>query len=129
MSVFKENQVNPDQVIEVKKEQKLKQELVASKKISRGHTLYEVNTVEQTINVVEFEDQVVSFKNQASKPKSKGIGILNHQNGTKKVVVGQLEPQRKVLIKKKDCIYISALNRKNLMKKLVKRGIIKIVKK
>lgn len=77
-----------------KKEQEKKQELIGTIRPHRGHTLFSVNKKTLEIKKAEFE-------------KLDAAWTLKKQN--KKVVVEQ------------DCIYIPALNRKNLIKKLKKQ--------
>lgn len=78
-----------------KKEQKEKKTLKKVGRVvpRRGHTLYEVNMVEQTIEKATFEKQ--------------------------DYVAGEKAPTKKVVMKK-NCVYISALNEKNLKKKVLK---------
>ncbi|WP_179022061.1 hypothetical protein [Winogradskyella forsetii] len=129
MNPIKTESINVDKVEDVRQvEQEKKQEHVGTIKFKPGHTLYEVNTVEHTIELATFEEQTVAFKDVANKPKANGFGILGFKTDKPKVILSGLPTTTKQLIKKKNCIYISALNRKNLLKKLEKRGVIKIVK-
>lgn len=116
---------------EVEKQQKLVGRIIPKK----GHTIWEVNIKEHTVEPATFEDQAVEFKGPLNKkgkpinkPKSKGLGYVERKDGTKKIVIDPLTPVSKKVIKKKDCIYVSALNKKNLYKKLEKFGLVKIVK-
>lgn len=93
--------------IVVQKEIEKQEKLVGRIKPQRGHTLFEVNLKEKTIEKVLFEVQDIHFD------KAK--------NG--------ITTAHKKVIRKPNCIYISALNRKNVIKKLVKRGIVKLKKK
>lgn len=116
-----------DKIVDVRQsEVEKKQEFIGRITTHKGHTLFEVNLKEHTIEPAEFEDDIAVFK--TDKPISKGIGVMQHKDGSKKMVLDALPTVSKKLIKKPDCIYISALNRTNLLKKLVKRGIIKIKK-
>ena len=127
MSILNDN-IEKDQVAEVKQvQQELKKEHVGTITPKRGHTLFEINLKERTIVPAEFEEQNVSFVAKTEKPK--GLGVLTRTDGTKKVVLDKKPTYSKVLIRKKDCIYISALNKKNVLKKLEQRGVIKIHRK
>ena len=77
-----------------KKEQEKKQTLLGTIRPHRGHTLFSVNKKTLEIKKAEFEKQDASF-------------YFKKQN--KKVVVEE------------NCLYIPALNKKNLIKKLRKQ--------
>jgi len=130
MSMLEFKEVIKDKVVDERQiQQESKKEIIGSIVPKRGHTLYEINLKEHTIEPAEFEDQSVPFKQVSEKPTSKGLGLQTNKNGSKKIVLDGLPSVRKVLIRKKNCIYTSALNYKNVKKKLIKRGVIKIVKK
>lgn len=61
----------------------------------KGHTLFEVNLVSKTIEIAEF-DELPSIKYEEA-------------------IKGNIVAQKKVT-KKENCVYISALNKKNVMK-------------
>jgi len=91
-----------DNIENVKKQK----ELTESRKIgevrpSKGHTLYEVNLKDKTIEVAIFEKIDIDWYTAISRDYSK---------------------VRK-LISKSNCIYISALNVKNVLKKLKAKGL------
>lgn len=67
----------------------------------KGHTLFEVNLIEKTIEKAEFDEL----------PIIKWEDALN----------GQISVQRKIT-KRSSCIYISALNKKNVIKILKKEN-------
>lgn len=114
-------------VIVGQKEIEKKQELVGRVKLERGHTLFEINLKEKTIEEAEFENNDIKQWNQ--KKESKGLGVMGFENGSKKTVLDGPDAIHRKVMRKPMCIYISALNRKNVIKKLVKRGIVKLVKK
>lgn len=125
---FKE--IHADKVQEErKKEIERKQEFIGSIKIKPGQTLFEVNLKEHTVEPAEFEETEIASYEQEVNHKPKQLGIVHFKNGHRKVMIDNLETRSKKLIKQPDCIYIAALNKKNLYKKLVKRDVIKIVKK
>lgn len=66
----------------------------------KGHILYEFNLIKKEITVAEFDKQDVEML----KLKKEWTGV------TKKVIV------------KPDCIYISALNKKNAIKKFMQQS-------
>lgn len=70
-------------------------------KPKKGHTLFEVNLIEKTIEKAEFDEL----------PIVKWEDALN----------GQISVQRKIT-KRSNCIYISALNKKNVIKILKKEN-------
>jgi hypothetical protein len=72
---------------------------VATIRPHRGHTLFEVNTRTGMIAPVQFEQVDADFRSFAE--------------GRERV--------HKKVIEKPDCIYISALNKKNVVKKLADR--------
>ncbi|AVR47247.1 hypothetical protein C7S20_19425 [Christiangramia fulva] len=111
-----------------KKEVEKKQKLLGSKKVHKGHTLYEINLKEHTIVEATFEKEVADYEKEA-KPVKKQLGIVQFKDGHRKVMIDNFDRISKKVIKKPNCIYISALNKKNLKKKLIQRGVIKIVKK
>lgn len=119
-----------DPVAEVaKKEVEKKQQHIGSLKIYKGHTLYEINLKERTIEEAQFEEVKVDFEKEAGiKKKQTGLGIQRLTDGKKRLVLIGEDHKRLRVVRKENCIYLPALNRKNLRKKLVKKGIIKIVK-
>lgn len=130
MNNITSQKASKDQVVNVKQTKKEKQhKFIGSLEIKRGHTLYEIHLKNHTIEPAKFEESIASFVKESSKVKSKGFGIASLENGNKKIVLEQLPNKSKKLIRNKDCIYISALNKKNVLKKLEQRGVIKTVKK
>jgi len=127
---------NKDKIVIVGQKEIEKQEkLVGIIKPQRGHTLFEIDLEKQTIELAQFvETDVISYSKSSKKygvnkrPTSNGIGILENKFGAKKVVLDKLPEIHRKLIRKPNCIYISSLNRKNVIKKLVERGIVKLVK-
>lgn len=108
--------------VEIEKQEKL----IGKIKVNRGHTLYEINLKAQTIEPAQFEDADISFGNLGKAKSGRGFGVNEDGNGNKKIVLDKLGATTKKLLKKKDCIYIAALNRKNIVKKLIKKGIVKV---
>lgn len=86
--------------IRQKQQQKKEYRLVSSVKHKRGLTLFSINTVTGEIKPAEYQVETTITLEQALLI-SKG-----HGNTTRKVVI------------EKDCIYVEALNEKNLRKKL-----------
>lgn len=114
-----------DEVIDVRQvEVNKKQRLIGSMSIKKGHTLFEINVKEKTIEPAKFEDEDVLVIDKSK--KSQGLGMQTFTDGRKKLVLDKLPTKKKTLIKKKDCVYIPALNLKNVHKKLEKLGVIKI---
>jgi len=85
-------------VLEKQAEQQKETKLIGKIRPKKGHTLFEVNEYTGEIKKAVFESQTISFEQAKSK---------------------FLTPKKKVLVNK-NCIYISALNVKNLIKKLKK---------
>lgn len=84
-----------------KKEQQKEQKKLGTIKPHRGHTLFEVNKTTGEITEAEFVKTDISFHDAAN-----GIKPKNH-----KVIV------------KENCLYVPALNKKNVIKKLKKHAI------
>lgn len=84
-------------VITAQKQQESRQEFVGSIRPRKGHTLFEVNLKEKTIEPAKFEVQDAMYN---------PTGVLGSVN--------------KVIIKP-GCVYISALNKKNVLKKMFKK--------
>jgi hypothetical protein len=61
-----------------------------------GHTMFEINKVTGDVCVAEFENKALSFDK----------ALNNDVSGSKKIIM------------KPDCIYVSALNIKNALKKM-----------
>ena len=81
-------------VKEVKKDiQKL---FVGSLKPKKGHTLFEINIKEKTIEIAEFDE----------------TPTINYLDAMQ----GKYLAKRNKVTKKENCIYISALNKKNALK-------------
>lgn len=94
-----------DKIVIVKQaEQEKQNKLVGRLRPAKGHTLYEVNLTTGEVNAAQFEGETLIIKDLNSNAPE------NHK--TKKVMVN------------KGCVYVSALNVKNLMKKLIKAGYI-----
>ena len=83
-------------VLEKQSEQQKETKLIGKIHPKKGHTLFEINLDTGVIKKAVFESQTISFEQAKSK---------------------FLTPTKKVLVNK-DCIYISSLNVKNLIKKL-----------
>jgi hypothetical protein len=80
---------------QVKKEHKL----VATIVPHRGHTLWEINTATREIKPAQFEAEFIEYRKAAN---------------------GMMSKRRKV-IEQPGCVYVSALNQENAMKKLFKQ--------
>lgn len=90
--------INEDPVAEVKqKEQEKKIKKVGTMKPHRGHTVYQYNTETGELTKAIFEEQNAKFNTP-----------LNRQGKTK------------VIMAQEGCIYVSALNIKNAIKRLGK---------
>jgi hypothetical protein len=95
-NLFKEDQ---DKVkVSAEKEQEKKQKLLTTIKPHRGHTLFKVNTETMEISKAEFEKTDIDYLN-----------VVNKNNVSK----------RKVIVEEGH-VYISALNKKNVIKKMAK---------
>ena len=79
-----------------KKEQRKEDKKLATIKPQRGHTLFEWNSKEGTIEKATFEKMDVSW--------------LDAKNLNK--------PKNRKIIVKPNCVYIPALNKKNVIKKI-----------
>jgi hypothetical protein len=89
-----DNKFFKEEIQEVKKvDQQKEHQYLGTMKQHRGHTLFSINKKTKEIKKAEFEKQ--------------------------DFVVGQPKPNRKVIVDQ-DCLYINALNMKNLIKKLRK---------
>lgn len=97
MKIEKEHE---DKIEQVKQTEIQKQLLyIGSLTPKKGHTLFEVNTKTGTIELAEFNyGSTIQFKHAKA--------------GLKK--------SNKSVIKKPDCIYVSALNKNNVLKKITK---------
>jgi hypothetical protein len=85
-----------DKVEIVKQQQaEIQKVLDSTLRPSRGHTLFEVNTVDNTIKIAEFDE----------------LPAVKWEDALK----GNISVQKKVT-KKDNCIYISALNKNNVLK-------------
>lgn len=83
-----------DEVVEVRKQEQQKEDkYLGTMRFRRGHTLFSFNK-----NTGEIKEAIFA---------------------TQEYVVGQPKPNRRVNVEK-DCMYIGALNKKNLYKKLAK---------
>lgn len=90
-----------DKVEIVKQQQaEIQKVLESTLKPSKGHTLFEVNLIDNTIEIAEFDEL----------PNVKWEDALK----------GQISSQKKIT-KKPNCIYISALNKNNVLK-ILKRN-------
>ena len=98
---------NPDQVENVRQVQVEEQQVVVgSLMMKKGHKIFEVNRVTGYVNIAEMEQLPVSFADRKA---------------------NRLSPNKSKLVINKDCVYVSALNVQNAMRKL---GIaVKIIKK
>jgi hypothetical protein len=94
--------------IEIVKQQQKKQNLVLLNKIQpqKNHKLFECDTIKKTISLAKFQPPRTDLHyNEAIDFVNKKIDLNNHKTVTKS----------KVLINP-NCIYISALNSKNVIK-------------
>ena len=82
--------------IVAKKEQKKEDKKVTTIKPHRGHTLFEWNIAESELVEATFEKTDVDY-----------LAVINKYNVA-----------RRIVIMKAGCIYVSALNKKNAMRKL-----------
>jgi hypothetical protein len=79
----------------VKQEEQNEREFIGRLVPHKGHNIYEVNVVEGTIELAEFEQKAFDF------------------NGTNQV-------GKKSILMKDQCLYVSALNKINACKKILK---------
>lgn len=86
-------------VNEVKKQVEKQLKFIGQHRPHSGHKCFEINTKTGEINLAEFKEEAISFEDAKN-------GIIS---GKKKIVM------------KEDCIYITALNKKNAIKKLFKK--------
>ena len=94
-----------DKVVNVKQAEQEKQNILVGRlKPCKGHTLYEVNLANGEVNKAKFEGDTLQIATLDANPVDSHI--------KKKVMVN------------KGCIYVPALNVKNLIKKLIKHGYI-----
>lgn len=87
-----------DKVAEVRQVQEEKLQFIGSIRPKKGHTLFEINGKEGTIQPAKLEDQPAEWDHEKKEFK---------------------KPRKKVMVKK-DCFYISALNEKNALRKFLK---------
>ena len=103
--------INSDK-IEIVKQQQKKQNLVLLNKIlpQKNHKLFECNTIKKSISLAKFQPPRTDLHyNEAIQLANKKMDLNNPTTSTK----------AKVLIQP-DCIYISALNFKNVVKILLR---------
>ena len=108
----KDFQLNNSDKIEIVKQQQKKQNLVLLNKIQpqKNHKLFECNTTKKTISLAKFQPPRTDlYYNEAIELANKKVDLNNPKKITK----------AKVLIQS-DCIYISALNFKNVVKILLR---------
>lgn len=95
------NPIEPDRVkIVNEKQQEVKLEYLGSVRPKKGHTLFKVNTYTGEISEAEYSIEPLSLKRPLTKQELKNPPV-----------------KKKVLIEK-DYIYMSALNKKNVIRKL-----------
>ncbi len=82
-------------VNEVKKQVEKQLKFVEQKRPHSGHKCFEINTKTNEINLAEFKEEAISFEDARS-------GIIS---GKRKVII------------KEGCVYVTALNKKNAIKK------------
>ena len=101
-------ELNNSDKIEIVKQQQKKQNLVLLNKIQpqKNHKLFECDTIKKTISLAKFQPSRTDLHyNEAIELASKKMDLNNPTTTTK----------AKVLIQQ-NCIYISALNFKNVVK-------------
>lgn len=87
-------------VNEVKKEIEKQLKYVGHVRPHSGHKCFEINLKTGEANLAEFKEEAISFEDAKN-------GIVS---GKKKIII------------KEDCVYITALNKKNAIKKLYKKN-------
>lgn len=97
----------------VRQVQQKKQQLITKTKMHKGHTMFEYNILEGTISPAKFEEAVAPFRQ-----KVEGKGPVAHFDRLDDIIQN---PVSKKLIMNKNCLYVSALNEKSAIKKLIKR--------
>ena len=85
-------------VNEVKKQQEKQLKFIGQQRPHSGHKCFEINLSTGEINLAEFKEEAISFEDARN-------GIIS---GKRKVIV------------KEGCVYVTALNKKNAIKKLNK---------
>ena len=108
----KDFQLNNSDKIEIVKQQQKKQNLVLQNKIlpQKNHKIFECDTTKKTISLAKFQPARTDLHyNEAIQLANKKMDLNNPTTSTK----------AKVLIQP-DCIYISALNLKNVVKILLR---------
>lgn len=88
---------DPVHTVKQKEEHEQKQKLVGNLKPHRGHTIYKYNVTSGELTKAVFEEQPADF--------------VKAKKGS---------PQRKKIIVEKGCVYLSALNVKNAMRKVAR---------
>ena len=104
--------LDQDKVTIVKQAQQLKQTLVGRIRPHKGHTLFEVNLKTGVVKEAEVRCDVQVKYNNPTMKAGRAVKCNSKTKITNRVDVNP------------HCIYVSALNVKNLMKKLIKQGIV-----
>ena len=95
-----------DPVKEVRKKEEEKQEkYLGSMKPHKGHKTFKYDTKTGELTEAKFEEDIASFVKKDKK---------------------DLSPRRRRIIAEKECIYVSALNIKNAVKRLAKYHNVKV---
>ena len=96
MKFENKNLLEKDKIEIVKQQQaEIQKVLDSTLKPSKGHTLFEINLIDNTIEIAKF-DELPNVKWEDA-------------------IKGKISVQRKIT-KKQNCIYISALNKNNVLK-------------
>lgn len=128
-SVVPELEVKDKVVIVGQNEVNKFQKLISSVRPFKGHTLFEVDLNAKEIREAEFEDEPAQFVKEANiKTQPRAHGVITKEDGTKKLVLPKQHVRQRKVLKNEGCIYISALNKKNVYKRLIKLGIVRLIK-
>lgn len=95
-----EDKLVPDVSITLQQEKEIKQKLVGRLVPHKGHTIFEINFVTgecKPAEIIQNETAALTTSKKLSKPQSIGKVVIN-----------------------KDCVYVSAMNKKNALKHLQK---------
>lgn len=104
-----------DKVVNVRQaEQEKKLQHLGRTKLHKGHTMFEYNILDGTIAPAKFEEAVAPFP----APKVEGKSAIDHFQRLENIAKN---PVRKKLIVNENCLYVSALNEKTAIKKLLKQ--------
>lgn len=107
-----ELKIKSEDKIEIVKQQQKKHTLILQKKIilQRNHTIFEYDTKNKTISIAEYEPpkEVIHWQEALDKYNKKITTKIDIYNAQTKTI--------SKVIEKPNCIYISCLNKQNVIK-------------